>query len=82
LAPADAIKLPKSNALAAGGSGVSSSSVADGRVERAKEFDAFPIRWKHFLAQLDEDSANGWNFVPSATGGEKKSTCVRQQKSG
>jgi hypothetical protein len=76
LAPADAIKLPNSNALAAalerGGSGVSRSSVADGRVERAKEFEAFPIRWKHFLAQLDEDSANGWNFVPSAAGGGTK----------
>ena len=77
LAPANSIMLTKSNALAAA-SELNSTGDRDspkitslgppisyGTVDRSKGFEAFPIRWKHFLGQSDGDSAKGWNFVPS-----------------
>ncbi len=82
LAPANANELPKSNALAApmqhNSNGVqdvamlSNSSTADSKFEPWKGFEAFPMRWKHFLRHLDEQSHKGWNLVPSASSDAKK----------
>jgi G8 domain len=83
LAPANSIMLPKSNALAAASERNSNVDpdlpriaslgppISDGSVDRSKGFEAFPIRWKHFLGQLDGDSAKGWNFVPSTGAAER-----------
>jgi hypothetical protein len=50
----------------------SSSSIANSKIQTSTGFEAFPMRWKHFLRQLDEQSPKGWNFVPSATSDAKK----------
>jgi hypothetical protein len=77
LAPANSIMLPKSNALATASERNSTGDrdspkiaslgppISDGTVDHSKGFEAFPIRWKHFLGQSDGDFAKGWNFVPS-----------------
>jgi hypothetical protein len=83
LAPANSIILPKSNALAAASDPSSNGDpdssriaslgppVSNGSIDHSKGFEAFPIRWKHFSAQLDGDSTTGWNFVPSTRPAER-----------
>jgi G8 domain len=83
LAPAHATRLPKSNALAAAsdssnialpGPSVGTTDVA----AVAAGFEAFPIRWKHFLGQSDGAFAKGWDFVPSTAGRENALVYVNQ----
>ena len=83
LAPANSMILPNSNALSAvserNSNGDSDSpsivslrpSASDDRTDRSTGFEAFPIRWKHFLAQSNGDSAKGWNFVSSTAPRER-----------
>ena len=83
LAPANSMILPNSNALSAvserNSNGDSDSpsitslrpTASDDRTDRSKGFEAFPIRWKHFLAQWNGDSARGWNFVPATAARER-----------
>ncbi len=81
LAPAHAVRLPRSNALAAASplpsgperaASPAAASAEDERAARSRLFEPFPIRLRHFVETVGPTSSKGWTVVPAAAGAGAK----------